>query len=167
VNIPGVRLDIARITELKKILQKDSKARVRVGILGPSASRKNKRGRSNLNNPTLGYYHEGLLHEVGSKSLNYPARSFLRVPLRTKLPEQIEKIGKAAWQSFILRKGLLRALDQLGMIAENVVQKAFATSGYGRWAPNAPATVAKKGSSAPLIETGQLRKAITHEVVAP
>ena len=35
--------------------------------------------------------------------------------------------------------------------------------GDGDWAPNAPSTIARKGSDAPMIDTGQLRSSIRGE----
>ena len=32
------------------------------------------------------------------------------------------------------------------------------------WPPNSPRTIAKKGSDVPLIDTGELRKSITHVI---
>lgn len=56
-------------------------------------------------------------------------------------------------------QGAATAQQRAGMMAVNMVKARFGKS--PPLAPNAPYTVLKKGSSAPLIDTGQLRNSIT------
>lgn len=150
-----------------------------------SISRYDKGGRldAGLNNPTL-----GLMHEFGTKAVTesfpsgergpgavatfqivsrraIPARSFLRMPLMTRLQSKLDEIGRGVWRAIILKRGVRAALGALGTVARNLVDSAFATRGFGQWAPNSPMTIRRKGSSAPLIDTAQLRKSVTYEVV--
>lgn len=181
-----VKLDIRAMKALGAELQKFRSARVRVGVLGDKASRFNidtsTTTEDKLNNPTL-----GLIHEFGTKGevvsiptgetgphaqataemvvrAPIPARSFLRMPLSLHLPREIDKIGRATWRALILKKGVLVALGDLGTIARNVVDRAFETSGFGQWAPNSKATIRRKGSSKPLIDSAQLRRSVTYRV---
>jgi hypothetical protein len=55
------------------------------------------------------------------------------------------------------------ALHRAGMVAENAAKAWFENPQNG-WPPNSPKTIAKKGSDSPLIDTGEMRKAITHVV---
>ena len=55
------------------------------------------------------------------------------------------------------------ALHKAGMVAENAAKAWFENPQNG-WPPNSPSTVKKKGSDSPLIDTGEMRKAITHVV---
>jgi hypothetical protein len=127
-----------------------------------------------INNPTL-----GLIHEFGSKEVTapgpdgstrvvhhaIPARSFLRVPLMTRLQSRVDEIGRGLWRAIILKRGLMAALATLGTVATNLVDAAFGSGGFGQWAPNTAATIRRKGSSAPLIDSAQLRKSVTYQVV--
>lgn len=54
-------------------------------------------------------------------------------------------------------------LDRAGQVAENAAKKWFENPENG-WPPNAPATIKAKGSDSPLIDTGEMRKAITHVI---
>ena len=107
----------------------------------------------------------GLIHEFGSVSDHIPARSFLRVPLITQLPKKLQLIGQKVWSDLITQRGLLHALENLGLIGMQIVDMGFATGGYGKWAPNAPVTIYIKGSAHPLINSAQLRKSIGMVVV--
>lgn len=107
----------------------------------------------------------GLVHEMGSLSQHIPRRSFLEMPLTLKMPEYYKKFGDQ----------LLKAIDEgnikpvfinLGIKGEQVVQLAFASRGFGIWDPNAESTVKRKGSNSPLIDTAQLRRSITSDVVS-
>jgi hypothetical protein len=55
------------------------------------------------------------------------------------------------------------ALHRAGIVAENAAKAWFENPANG-WPPNAPATIARKKSDSPLIDTGEMRKAITHVV---
>lgn len=55
------------------------------------------------------------------------------------------------------------ALSRAGMTAQNIV-RAWFTDPRNHWPPNAPSTIKRKGSDKPLINEGELRKAITYVV---
>jgi hypothetical protein len=55
------------------------------------------------------------------------------------------------------------ALHRAGIVAENAAKAWFENPQNG-WPPNSPKTIAKKGSDSPLIDTGEMRKSITHVV---
>lgn len=54
-------------------------------------------------------------------------------------------------------------LDRAGQVGENAA-KRWPTDPRNGWAPNAPSTIKAKGSDRPNIDTGELRRAITHVV---
>lgn len=92
-----------------------------------------------------------------------PERSFLRRTADAK---------NAAWGVLlekILKKGVASKLDihsgleALGMRAAADV-RATITRGSGVPPPNAPSTIARKGSSRPLIDSTQMLNSITHVV---
>ena len=60
------------------------------------------------------------------------------------------------------KKPLLKALQELGLMG---VAKVKVEIRDGDWVPNAPSTIAKKGSSKPLIDTSQFRTSVTFEVI--
>ena len=53
-------------------------------------------------------------------------------------------------------------LSKLGVSYEGEMKKTFLV---GQFIPNKPATIKRKGSSRPLIDTGHLRQSITSKVV--
>lgn len=136
--------------------------KVRVGILGETAQRRDGEG---PNNAEIGY-----VNEFG-KMTGYPripARSFIRMPLNLFFQDKLKE------KKSLNEKAFLTALEtgtadkfaaKVGIVAEETIQEAFATHGFGTWAPNAPYTVEMKKSDSPLIDTGQLRRAITSKVV--
>lgn len=52
-------------------------------------------------------------------------------------------------------------LAQLGDDLHEHAEQAFATDGFGTWAPLSPATVTRKGSSRILVDTGGLLDSLT------
>lgn len=152
----SVNLDLRGLEKVTDQLK--NAGRVRVGILG---SGKRRRGDS-LSNAEI-----GKIHEFGSISRKIPARSFLRVPLR----KNTDKLLGVLQDNIVAKQALSEgnatlALELLGVKGEAIVLGAFRNNGYGTWARLKPSTLEKKRSNKPLIETGQLRRAITSKVVA-
>ena len=77
----------------------------------------------------------------------------------------IEAELKAAAQASLNNKPgeAKRHMRMAGMVAQNAV-RAWFVDPRNNWAPNAPSTIRRKGSAQPLIDTGELRKAITYVV---
>jgi hypothetical protein len=170
-------------TTLKAVLAdfaKNGKARVHLGILGGSADRnlpapkvhfedfwdKTESGKA-AKQTTIGAPNNaeiGAAHEFGIVDKNLPARSWLRMPIITELPSALSVTNKDLWHRVIITKGILGALALLGAYAFDVIQLAFDTGGFGHWAALSKRTIARKGSAAILIDTAQMRQAITAEV---
>ena len=146
------------------LMQEDE---IRIGILGSKNERESAKEKkfigpapqSDITNAEI-----GAKQELGSRVERIPARSFLRMPMEEKMPEELEKIGGNRIFKKIMKKGALETLREIGMIAEGQIDKAFKSSGFGTWAPNSPYTQWLKKSSRPLIDTGKLRRAVTSVV---
>lgn len=88
-----------------------------------------------------------------------PPRPFFRNAIDT---------NRAAFNSFRNRQyentlaGLIDVDQAIGNIGEWLAAKVKRSIVRLRTPPNAPATIARKGSSNPLIDTGQMRQSVTH-----
>lgn len=158
-----VKLEFKKLINLIKLL-KDGMPAVRVGIIGETANR-NSGNSGELNNAEIGFTNEfGKL--TGYPKI--PARSFLRMPLRSvQFKEKLHSKKSLSGKEFekALKSGKGEEFAKLvGLVAEETIQEAFSTNGFGQWKPNAPLTIELKKSSSPLIDTGQLRRAITSRV---
>lgn len=96
-------------------------------------------------------------NEFGTSRI--PSRSFLR-----SWYDDHEKEAEARWKAIMRRvaRGALskeQGLNQFGLWVVGEIQKRIS---QGVPPPNDPKTIARKGSSVPLIDTGQLRSSITH-----
>lgn len=168
-----VTFDIEKLLDVKKELAKRYTARV--GVLGQKTNRvpmeagetheqyqlrvkKLKKDSSFPDNEGQTNADIGLVHEVGSLSKNIRRRSFLEMPLTLKMPDYSKKFGEELMKA-IDAGNLKPAFIRLGIKGEQVVQLAFASKGFGQWYQN-PKT--GRGS---LIDTAQLRRSITSDVV--
>lgn len=88
-------------------------------------------------------------------------RSFLRDTINIKHAEITSRANKEIGKVAAGKQTAAVAYDRIGADVVGMVQKRIAD---GIAPGNDPATIAKKGSSTPLIDSGQLRSAITHEV---
>lgn len=150
------KANFSGLQQLNKAMKE--KLQTRVGILSGSGARTDENG---VSNATI-----GLVHEMGSATKGIPARSFLRMPMQFKADEITNMVLKkrSKIEQSMAEGDAAPLYDTLGVSAVAFIQQAFESGGYGQWAPNANNTVKQKGSSSPLIDTGQLRESITWEV---
>lgn len=150
---------VADLSELEALVKELGGQYVaRVGILGSNAGAAHTG--TDLTNAEI-----GLIHEFGSLSRNIPPRSFLRMPVEVKQQEIVQGMASYRTKNALEKGEIKRVYRDLGLYAEGFVKQAFASGGYGNWAPNKPSTVAQKGSDKPLIDTAQLRRSITSDVI--
>lgn len=101
------------------------------------------------------------VHEFGSTARNIPERSFLRSSVRENIAKYI-KINKGNLQRVVNGKIRMRhALELLGQVAAGDVKRTIRN---GDFAPLQQATIDRKGSSKPLIDTGMMLQSVTYEV---
>lgn len=131
--------------------------RARVGILGSDAERTDESG---IDNATL-----GIIQMFGSLTKNIPPRDFLLMPIEVKKRELLHAMQSNAVKAAFNNGDYKKVYDLLGAAGVAIVIEAFETGGFGQWAPNAPRTIARKKSDRPLIDTSQLRRAQTSDVV--
>jgi len=98
------------------------------------------------------------VHEFGSADGRIPERSFLRVPLRSNQQDFAAVLAGSLPDVLNGNLSMAQLMDQLGARAVATSQEAISA---GIPPPNAPSTVAQKGSSQPLVDTGRLRQSIT------
>lgn len=152
-----IRADLSQLENLLKQIGGEFVARV--GVIGSAAGEVHD-SESGLTNAEL-----GLIHEFGSESRNIPARSFLRMPLETKQDQLIDKLDTGEVKDAIESGDIKQVYKVLGREGEQIVRDAFMSGGYGNWKANAPATVARKGTDKPLLDTGALQRSVSSDVV--
>ena len=99
------------------------------------------------------------IHEHGSFAYQVPPRPVIEPAIENSKGDIGELLGEAA-KVAADGENTKKALESVGEEAQQDVQDWFTNSKNG-WAPNAESTVKKKKSDKPLIDTGELRKAIT------
>lgn len=97
------------------------------------------------------------IHEFG---LGVPERSFIRAWFDQNQAEISNKLRERFREAALGKITFDVAADQFALWCQASIQKRMAA---GIQPENAPSTVARKGSSKPLIDTGILRSSITAE----
>lgn len=100
------------------------------------------------------------IHEFGLPP-RIPERSMIRATYEQNSARYAEAVRKIGIGISFARTDLRRGLDLLGSMIKGDIQRRIAA---GVPPPNAPSTIKRKGSSTPLIDTGQMRAALDHEV---
>lgn len=176
------------LRELRKQLQALAKKEVLVGIPAENSTREHS---SEINNAELLYIqshgvrsasmrkemqgnldsgmkyskaHELYLQSHGSPMYHVPPRPVLEPAIASQKETIGKLIGVASKNALEGKPAQCEAnLNKAGMVAVSAARGWFENPANG-WPPNTPYTIKKKGSSQPLIDTGEMRKAITYVV---
>jgi hypothetical protein len=147
----GAKALVARLRALRV-----SSAAVRVGILSDQPKRQRDGGGGGKEPYSL--VEVAAVHEFGAPAAGIPRRSFIRATIDEKRAE-VERLERALLAQVVEGKIELRqALDLMGAKVAGWIQTRIAD---GIAPPNAASTVRRKKSSKPLVDTGQLRSAVT------
>lgn len=132
----------------------EEKGTVKVGVLAESGDK------SHSSTGTTVSLVAGV-HEFGAPDRGIPERSFIRGYVDENERDIREKIRKSTRQVIQGKKKVGDVLEILGLVFVGEIQERIST---GIEPPLNRKTVERKGSSKPLIDTGQLRSSILHEV---
>jgi len=140
---------------LKRAIAELTGTQVMVGIPATTAGR----SKGAIDNATLGY-----IHENGSPAANIPARPFLRPGVRNaqaKITQQLRKAGVAALAGN--SSGMVRAMTSAGLVAQSSVRAKITDGPFQALSASTLRARRRRGRTGtrPLIDTGQLRRAIT------
>ena len=130
---------------------------------GRGGARKTRKTPSGMKNADVGFLMEFGRPKTGAEP-RIPARSWLRMPIFTKI-NQIVQDSARGFTEAVKEGDSLRFLTIIGINAEKWIGLAFDTRGFGSWAQNSATTIEAKGSDAPLIDTGQLRRSVASQVI--
>lgn len=145
--------DMSKFRELRARLEGLAGKEVVVGVTRATAGRGQT---GQINNAEL-----AAVHEFGTRDGRIPERSFIRSSMHDNRDDYV---GMHAGNLRKVVRGEMqfeKSLDLLGVKAASDVQEKIRR---GELEPLKPATIQRKGSSTPLIDTGHLRQSITHEV---
>jgi hypothetical protein len=102
--------------------------------------------------------YELYIHTNGSPLWHSPPRPIIEPAIeyhRDLIAQKIQEVISCALDGRDYKK----ALVGLGFTAQDIVREWFENPN-NNWEPNAPYTIAKKGSDKPMIDTSELRKSI-------
>lgn len=102
------------------------------------------------------------IHEYGAPRANIPARPFIRPTFERRRGELVALQAKLAKAMLLGVLSEERAMAMLGAWAAGAIKATITRD--GNFVPLRPATIARKHSAKPLIDTGQLVGAITFKV---
>ena len=144
----------------------------KVGVLGSDAAQSHDvGGKTTVTNSDVAYTHEfGSFNGFG-RGIRIPRRSFLVDPVEMHKKEIKDQASKSTdIKADIEAENYKNAVGKLGAIALSFVLQSFENECWGTWEQLSPITLKKRkekgySSLAILIVTGQLRRAVTLEVV--
>lgn len=103
---------------------------------------------------------KAIWNEFGTRHI--PERPFLRRAMSGNRSKYGLFLAARAKDIVEQRDTCERVINQLGLLAVGDIQHEITAL---RTPPNAPATIKAKGSSNPLIDTGEMRQSVTYRVI--
>ena len=149
-------IDLGFESALTRIERMDNVG-VKVGILGSSGDHRVKGSGGPQTVAEVAAH-----HEFGAPEAKIPQRSFLRAGIDGAQGEIGTAIEELTTKVIDGKMTPEVAAARLGLLGVRVVQKKLID---GPFVALSEKTIKAKGSSRPLIDTGQMRRSITHEVV--
>lgn len=128
---------------------------LKVGVLESAGMHKT----ASIGGKVLSMAELATVHEYG---LGVPQRSFIRSTV-TEQEQAIRATLRKVGDRVLM--GKMTAEQGLRVLGEDIKSKIQRKITTGPFVPNAPSTIARKGSSRPLIDTGSLRASISYEIV--
>lgn len=128
---------------------------VHIGVQGIAAGERNEN--EGVTNVEL-----ALIHEFGTPDNKPPERSFIRSSFDD---HKKEYAGMLKAGSERILEGKLDIEQVVGVVGEKVLADIKQKINDGIDPPNADSTIARKGSSTPLIDTAQMKNSLTMIVV--
>lgn len=146
-------------TEMLKRAKEIKDRRVKVGVLdsGEGAAMHDPDG-------DLSVAEIAAVNEFGTQDGRIPERSFVRSTFDEQREELVELGKELIAKVFEGKIDVNKALNMLGAKLATEIKKKI-TLGDGVPPPNAEATIAAKGSSRPLVDTGRMVNAITWAIL--
>lgn len=155
---PNIKVSSTDATaKLKAALAALASKRVLVGV--PEEDGERQKGE--ITNAQLVY-----IHTHGSPLNGIPARPIIEPAVEAPDTRAIisNELGEAARAALGNQAAATHShLDRAGIAGSNAAKRWFTDPRNG-WPADKPATVKRKGSDRPLIDTAQLRRSITHVV---
>lgn len=151
----GVKIkNVSRIKQLKTNVKSLSQLAVEVGIFGNDDA---------FYAMIAGVHEYGITIRKEKGSIVIPERSFLRSTFDEKQNDWFKFVHKRIPRLIDGDVDARQLLELLGTKMVSDIQKKIKDLDDP---PNAMSTIAQKGSSSPLIDTGGLRKRVTYRVVS-
>ena len=97
-------------------------------------------------------------NELGTE--NIPSRPFMRNSVDGNM-DKITSFMKGQAKEILHGGNAEQSLKKIGMFQKGLIQNEITN---GSFAPNSPATIRKKGSRKPLIDTGRMRQSVNYVI---
>ena len=101
------------------------------------------------------------IHCMGAPTRGIPKRDPLLPPLQENAKEYSRLLAQGIKNNLANGEPIEQAYEKLGLLATNDVKSYFVS---GNFVPLKQSTIDAKGSSKPLIDSGELRNSISYEV---
>ncbi|MEX3859641.1 hypothetical protein AB3X94_37255 [Paraburkholderia sp. BR10923] len=147
----GPPFNFSKLDKLLATITRTAQYEVVVGYPGETGAHEG----SNISLATL-----AAIHDLGAPAAGIPARPFIRQSVINRKDRYVRTLAGELKLAFAGKQSVEAAFEKLALIAGAGVQQEI-TNPNPAFQALKPATIKRKGSSRPLIDSGQLRQAAT------
>lgn len=101
------------------------------------------------------------VHELSAPSRGIPARPFLIPTIKNNADKYVQLMAQGFKTALQDKSKADEVYEKIGLVASNDVKDYIVS---GNFVPLKESTIDRKGSSKPLLDTGELRNSISYEV---
>lgn len=156
----NVKITIDKVPAIAKSIKALAETRVMVGVPSDKATRKNEENQGPINNAAL-----MAIHENGAPEVNIPARPVVHPTIQENKPiivQGLKQAGAKALEGDY--SGMMKTYMALGLTMQNKLREKITDGPFVPLSERTLAARRAKGRTGtkPLIDTGQLRRALTY-----
>jgi len=133
----------------------DVKGHVKVGLV------KGKADTDNINKAVWNEFGTAGGASGGGWGGPIPERPFMRNAMKENASKYGDAMARSAAKILRGEASVYDVLNKLGVTAQQDIKRSIDSL---KSPPNSPVTIARKGSSKPLIDTGEMRNSVSYEV---
>lgn len=163
-RIRQTRRDIFKSELIKRLRENDRRA-VTVGFPSNGSLSGGTKDSDGQNRSYRDIIEIAVVNHFGTRNGRIPPRPFMDVAFQNEGKQRVQNAVKRELKILMdpNRSGdVISGLHRLGNIGVAVIRKAIRSRDY---IANKPATIAKKGSDNPLVDTGQMAQSVQHTII--
>lgn len=152
-------------SELRRRIRESDRRAVTVGFPANGSASSGTKDSSGKNRSYADIIEIAVINHFGTRDGRIPPRPFMDQAFQNEGRQRVRNTVTKELRVLMRPQSsgnVLPSLDRIGNVGVAVIRKAIRSRDY---TPNAPATIERKGSDNPLVDTGQMAQSVQHTII--